>query len=796
MKPKTKKVIVWSLWILGMSPLVIIFGMLILVSFEVFGAMPTFEELENPKSNIASDIYGDNGEIIGTFFIENRSYVQYEDMLSVNPENNLTIEGRTMPPVVAALISTEDLRFHEHSGIDIPALFRVGFKTLLMQNTAQGGGSTITQQLAKNLFPREGVAKGGIIRKMKLATFKFREWVTALKLEYNYTKEEIAAMYLNTVNFGTNAYGIKSASRIFFDKAPNELNVQESALLVAVVNAPSRYSPVYHPEAALKRRNLVLDRMNTSGAISEHLCDSLKNLPIELHYNQISHNSGQVTYFREMLRLTLTAKPPTRNQFNTDWDYEMALKEYNENPVYGWCHKNTKADGTPYNIYRDGLRIYTTINPTMQAYAEEAMRKQMAEEVQPRMDQQVKATGVLFQGIDAEGREKIIRRGMRGSDRFREMRRAGYSDDDIYASFEKPCRMKVFTYNGVKDTIMTPRDSVLHHKQILRASFVAMNPQSGQIKAYVGGPDFRFFKYDMAKQGKRQIGSTVKPFIYTFAIDRLGLTPCTMVPNLPVSIETSAGIWSPKEAGAYNYDGVLHPLYWGLANSRNNYSAWLMKQAKQPEAVADFIHGMGIKSYIYPAYAMCLGAFESNAYEMVSAYSTLANGGVHTSPIFVTRIEDRQGNVISTFVPKSNDAVNKHTAYTMLTMLQKVVTSGTGGRLRWQFGMENVELGGKTGTTNNNRDAWFMCVTPNLVMGSWVGGDEQSVHLNSRGEGSVMALPIVGEFLKMVYEDGTLGVTRQDKFTRPEGWESQDCPWSIAPDSTAVNVIEEDEFFD
>ncbi len=796
MKPKTRKAIVWSLWILGMSPLVIIFGMLILVSFEVFGEMPTFEELENPKSNIASEIYGDNGEIIGTFFIENRSYVQYEDMMSVDPKNNLTIDDRTMPPVVAALISTEDLRFHEHSGIDIPALFRVGFKTLIMQNTAQGGGSTITQQLAKNLFPREGVAESGISRAMKLITFKFREWVTALKLEYNYTKEEIAAMYLNTVGFGTNAYGIKSASRIFFDKAPNELNVQESALLVAVVNAPSRYSPVYHPEAALQRRNLVLDRMNTSGAISAHQCDSLKSLPIELNYSQISHNSGQVTYFREMLRLTLTAKPPTRKQFNTDWDYEMALKEYNENPIYGWCHKNTKADGTPYNIYRDGLRIYTTINPTMQIYAEEAMRKQMAEEVQPRMDQQVKATGVLFQGVDAEGREKIIRRGMRGSDRFREMRKVGFSDDEIYASFEKPCRMKIFTYDGVKDTIMTPRDSVLHHKQILRASFVAMNPQTGQIKAYVGGPDFRFFKYDMAKQGKRQIGSTVKPFIYTFAIDRLGFTPCTMAPNLPVSIETSSGIWSPKEAGAYTYDGVLHPLYWGLANSRNNYSAWLMKQAKQPEAVADFIHGMGIRSYIYPAYAMCLGAFESNVYEMVSAYSTLANGGVHTAPIFVTRIEDRQGNVISTFVPKSNDAVNKHTAYTMLTMLQKVVTSGTGGRLRWQFGMENVELGGKTGTTNNNRDAWFMCVTPNLVMGSWVGGDEQSVHLNSRGEGSVMALPIVGEFLKMVYEDGTLGVTRQDKFTRPEGWESHDCPWSIEPDSTAVNVIDGDEFFD
>ncbi|MBQ3203954.1 MAG: penicillin-binding protein [Alistipes sp.] len=796
MTEKTKKRIIRWVWILGMAPLVLIFTLMILAATGVFGYMPTFEELENPKSNIASEIYGDNGEIIGTFFIENRSYVQYEDLMALDSANNLVIDGRLMPPVVAALISTEDLRFHSHSGIDITSLFRVGLKTIIMRNTAQGGGSTITQQLAKNLFPREGVASGGIARAAKLGMFKIKEWVTALKLEYNYTKEEIAAMYLNTVGYGTNAFGIKSASRIFFDKAPNELNIQEAALLVGVVNAPSRYSPVYHPEAALKRRNLVLKRMETSGALTTEQYDSLKQCPIELRYSQISHNSGQARYFREMLRLTMTAKPPTRKQFLTDWDYEQALKQYNENPIYGWCHKNTKADGTPYNIYRDGLRIYTTINPTMQRYAEEALQKQMATVVQPRMDQQVRATGVLFQDVSKETRDGIIRRGMRNSDRFREMRKAGYTDDEIYASFEKKCRMKIFTFKGERDTIMTPRDSVLHHKQILRASFVAMEPQTGHLKAYVGGPNFRYFKYDMAKQGKRQIGSTVKPFIYTFAIDQLGLTPCTMAPNQPVSIETPAGIWSPKEAGKHEYDGVLHPLYWGLANSRNNYSAWVMKQAKQPETVADFIHNMGISSYIYPAYAMCLGAFESNVFELASAYSTLANEGVHIEPIFVTRIEDRQGNVISSFVPKSNDAVNKYTAYTMLTMLQKVITAGTGGRMNWMFGMNDVEMGGKTGTSNNNRDAWFMCVTPNLVAGSWVGGEDQSVHLNSQGEGSVMALPIVGEFFKMVYDDGTLGVKRTDRFARPEGWEPYDCPKEIIPDAATVGVQEEDEFFD
>ncbi|MBO5686805.1 MAG: penicillin-binding protein, partial [Alistipes sp.] len=332
---------------------------------------------------------------------------------------------------------------------------------------------------------------------------------------------------------------------------------------------------------------------------------------------------------------------------------------------------------------------------------------------------------------------------------------------------------------------------------IMRASLVAMDPRSGHVKAYVGGPNFRYFKYDMAKQGKRQIGSTVKPFIYTFAIDQLGLNPCAMAPNLPVSIETPAGIWSPKEAGNVEYDGVLHPLYWGLANSRNNYSAWIMKQAKQPETVADFLHNMGIRSYIYPAYALCLGAFESNVFELVSTYSTFVNEGVHIDPIFVTRIEDRQGNLISSFIPQSQDAVNKHTAYTMLTMLQRVITAGTGGRLAWQFGMENMDIGGKTGTSNENRDAWFMCVTPTLVAGSWVGGEDQSVHLRAQGEGSVMALPIVGEFLKRSYDDPRLGLSRSAKFSRPEGWVAYDCPKEMMPEEGVTQQqTEPDEFFD
>ena len=794
---RDKRKVIKLMWAAVMTPIILLFVMLFLAAVGAFGYMPTFEELENPKSNLATEIYGDNGHVIGTFFVQNRSYVQYEELFPEDSTLHISLDGHVVPPVVAALIATEDERFRSHSGIDIPSLFRVGVKTIVLRDQSQGGGSTITQQLAKNLFPRDTVQnRGKIGRTMNLVQAKFKEWITAIKLEHNYTKEEIAAMYLNTVAYGSNAYGIKSASSTFFGKAPHELNIQEAAMLVGVVNAPTRYSPVRNPESALTRRNLVINRMRKVGAITKSECDSLTALPISLNYKPISHNEGEATYFREMLRNVMNAKRPTRRQFLTDWDYEQAVKEYDENPLYGWCLKNVKADGTPYNIYRDGLRIYTTINPTMQRYAEEAMQKQMESVIQPRMDRQVKATGVLFQDITPEEKEAIIKRAMKNSDRYREMKKAGVEENDIFASFGVKCKMRVFTFKGERDTVMSPRDSILHHKRIMRASLVAMDPRSGHVKAYVGGPNFRYFKYDMAKQGKRQIGSTVKPFIYTFAIDQLGLTPCTYAPNLPVSIETPAGIWSPKEAGKVEYDGVQHPLYWGLANSRNNYSAWIMKQAKQPETVADFLHNMGIKSYIYPAYALCLGAFESNVFELVSAYSTFVNEGVHIDPIFVTRIEDRQGNLISSFIPQSQDAINKYTAYTMLTMLERVITAGTGGRMVWQFGMDNMDIGGKTGTSNENRDAWFMCVTPNLVAGSWVGGEDQSVHLTSAGEGSVMALPIVGEFLKRSFDDPRLGLSRNAKFSRPEGWENYDCPKELEGEIENVQQNTSDEFFD
>ena len=788
------KMIKW-IWCVALAPFAFVGVLLLLTALGVFGRMPSFEELENPRSNLATEIYSEDGKVIGTFFVQNRSYVQYADLFPSDSTLRIRLDGYEVPPIVAALISTEDIRFRGHSGIDIPSLARVAVKTLLMQNTSQGGGSTITQQLAKNLFPRDTARnRGAVVRKAKLVTAMLKEWITALKLEYNYTKEEIAAMYLNTVEFGSNAYGIKSAAHTFFNKEPDELNVQEAAVLVGVVNAPTRYSPVRNPDNALARRNLVLSRMEEAGALTRRQRDSIAALPIVLNYRPVSHNEGSATYFREMLRLVMNAERPKRSQFYNEWDYDQAVKEYDENPLYGWCLKNRKADGTPYNIYRDGLKIYTTINSVMQSYAEQAVQRQMEKEIQPKMDAQYRSTKTLFIGADREERERIMRHAVRYSDRYREMKNAGASEKQIQAAFDKPCDMKVFTYKGERDTLMTPRDSILHHKRIMRAAMVALDPRTGFVKAYVGGPNFRYFKYDMAKQGKRQIGSTIKPFVYTFAIDHLGMTPCTMVPNLPTTIETANGTaWSPKEAGNVEYDGELHPLSWGLARSRNNYSAWIMKQAKQPAAVADFIHNMGIRSYIDPVPALALGSSESNVFELVSAFSTFANQGVHTDAIFVTRIEDRQGNLIASVIPQSQDAISERTAYTMLTMLQGVVNAGTAGRLKWQFGFNDVEIGGKTGTSNQNRDAWFMCVAPKLVAGAWVGGEDQSVHFVRGGEGSVMALPIVGDFMKRVYDDGCFGIGRGDQFLRPAMMPRYDCDEEVDPGKP--DTSDEDDFF-
>ena len=780
---QTPKAVRWF-WIILCAPVALILLLLLLTRLGVFGKLPTFEELENPKSNLATEIYSDDGEMIGSFFIQNRSYVDYNEL---------------SPALVAALISTEDMRFYSHSGIDFISLARVAVKTLALGNRRQGGGSTITQQLAKNLYPRDtAVYNNPISKGSKLVISKLKEWITAVMLEYNYTKEEIITMYLNTVPYGSNAYGIKSAARTFFNKLPSELNVQEAAMLVGVVNAPTRYSPRSNPDRALARRNTVISRMREKGYLTRAQRDSIQALPIELDFRPISHNAGTGTYFREMLRMVMTSGKPSRESFGPgaagDWDYRQAVEQWESNPLYSWCDKNVKANGQPYDLYRDGLKIYTTVNATMQRYAEQAVWEQMGETVQPMMDRVTKARGSVFSDISKDEREAIMRRAKKNSDRYRQMKRAGATDAEIDKAFATPVPMRVFSYKGDRDTVMSPDDSLMYYKKFLRASFMAVDPSNGYVKAYVGGTSYRYFKYDMAKQGRRQVGSTIKPFVYTFAIEQLDLTPCTQVPNLPVTIETDNEPWSPREASKVVYDGEWKPLRWGLANSRNNYSAWIMKQARQPQAVADFIHKFGIRSYIDPVYALCLGTSDFSLFELVGAYGTFANRGVHVDPIFVTRIEDRHGNVLANFTSPSQDAISEQSAYTMLGMLKRVVNAGTAGRIR-ALGLK-ADMGGKTGTSQKNSDAWFVGVTPKLVAGAWVGGEDRSIHLSSGGEGSRIALPIFANFMKKVYGDSKLGITEKDQFPIPVNAVSYDCDESAEPAAALPSSGGGDEFFD
>lgn len=767
-------------WCIVGAPFAILGTLLLLIGLGAFGKLPTFEELENPRSNLATEVISADGKNLGNFFIENRSYVDY---------------GELSPNLVAALIATEDSRFYTHSGIDFLGLARVGFKTVLLGDKGQGGGSTISQQLAKNLYPRDTVNSSGIAKAGKLVVAKLKEWITAVMLEHNYTKEEIVAMYLNTVEYGSNAYGIKSASATFFNKTPVELAPEEAAMLVGVVNAPSRYSPKRNPERALQRRNTVIERMGGAGFLTKAEVRELTAKPITLDYHPVSHNEGTATYFREMLRLYMTSSEPVRKSFTTDWDYDQEMKRWQNDPLYGWCNKNAKADGTPYNLYKDGLKIYTTVNSKMQKYAEEAVQEHMSKGVQPLFDQQRKRYNSIFYNINKSEIEGIMTRSILQSDRGRAMREGGMSKEQILKEFDKPVAMSVFSYRGDRDTTLSPRDSILYMKSFLRTGFVAMDPATGYVTAYVGGTNFRNFKYDMARQGKRQVGSAIKPFIYTFAFDMLGYNPCTLAPNSPVTIETPQGPWSPKEAGSVAQEGELRPLYWGLANSRNNYSAWIMKQT-QPQAVADMIHKIGVSSHIDPVYALCLGTPQVSVFEMAGAFSTFANRGVHTEPFFVTRIEDRQGNVLASFSPQTHDAISEQTAYTMLGMLKRVVSGGTAGRLGYYYKLSG-DIGGKTGTTNNSADAWFMGVTPHVVAGTWVGGEDPATHLISGSDGSRVALPIFGLFMQKVYADKTLGISMSDRFMEPIGVVKYECDPQDASGTLSAIGSEAggDEFF-
>ena len=767
----------WGLLAVALIAIVVVF---VSISKGWIGYMPPVEELENPNYKFATEVFSEDGKVLGTFSMEknNRVYSSYADL---------------SPNIIHALIATEDVRFAEHSGIDAKALFRAIVKRGLLLQKSAGGGSTISQQLAKQLFT-EKVASNTMQRLLQ----KPIEWVIAVKLERYYTKEEILTMYLNKFDFLNNAVGIKTAASTYFGCEPKDLKIEQAAMLVGMCQNPSRYNPVSRNpkirENALGRRNVVLRQMEKAGYISDAECDSLQALPLKLAYTRVDHKEGLATYFREYLRGVMTAKKPVKSEYR-GWQmqkyYEDSLS-WETNPLYGWCRKNTKANGAQYDLYRDGLKIYTTINATMQKYAEKAVWAQMGGNVQPMMDRVLKGRRSIFSNLSKEEEQAIINRAMRNSDRYRMLKKEGATEKEIQQAFDTPVKMRVFSYKGDRDTTMTPRDSLYYYKRFLRASLMALDPSNGYVKAYVGGPSFRYFKYDMVKQGKRQIGSTIKPFVYTFAIEQLGLTPCTPVPNLPVTIETYNEPWSPREASKVVYDGNPRPLRWGLANSRNNYSAWIMKQARQPEAVAEFIHKFGIHSYVDPVPALCVGTSDFSLFELVGAYGTFANRGVHIDPIFVTRIEDRHGNVLANFTAPAQDAISEQTAYTMLGMLKNVINAGTAGRIR-ALGI-TADMGGKTGTTQNNSDAWFVGVTPKLVAGVWVGGEDRSIHLSSGGEGSRIALPIFADFIKRVYNEPKLGITQKDQFPIPVGAVSYDCDESDV--HSPASQMRDDEFFD
>ena len=746
----------FQLWFWGLFSFfwVLFISLFVFIGLEFFGPLPSFEELENPKSNLASEVFSEDHIVLGSYYVQYRTFVDFEDL---------------SPNLVKALIATEDIRFYKHSGVDARGLARVMVKTIILRQQKSGGGSTITQQLAKNLFPRDTVVyRSTVARKSNLVVTKFKEWITAVKLERNYTKNEIMAMYLNTVAFGSNAYGIRSASKTFFNTTPDSLTVEQAALLVGVVNAPTRYSPVRNPENALARRNFVISQMGKYGFITQYEKDSISAMPIELNFRVQDHNVGLATYFRESLRLMLSAREPDPRRYFSYSQFREDSIQWANNPLYGWCNKNLKPDGTPYNLYRDGLKIYTTINSRMQQYAEEAVEEHLGKFLQVEFDKEQKARRyrLFHDDLSDEQIDAIISQAMRQTDRYRVLRNRGASRDSINRHFNTKIPMTIFTWKGDRDTLMSPLDSIKHYKRHLRAGFMAMDPKTGYVKAWVGGPNYRHFKYDQVRQGKRQVGSTIKPFLYTLAMQE-GYSPCQVVPNVPQTFEVNDTIWTPRNSGSTKYDGQMVTLKWGLANSVNNISAWLMKQFN-PRALVEVTRRMGISSRIDPVVSVFLGTSEFSVYEMVGAYGTYANRGVHIEPMLVTRIEDKNGNVLATFHPQRNEAISEQTAYLMLNLMEGVVNQGTGGRIRWLYNLHGP-IAGKTGTTQNHSDGWFMGVVPNLVAGAWVGAEDRSVRFQTigMGQGANMALPIYALFLKKVFNDNRLGVSPTDQWDKP-----------------------------
>ena len=718
------------------------------------GYMPPVEDLENPNYKFATEVFSEDGIVLGTitYSKENRVFVGYNDL---------------SPNIINALIATEDVRFAEHSGIDAYALTRAVVKRgILMQKNA-GGGSTITQQLSKQLYSPSAD------NVMERLFQKPIEWVIAVKLERYYTKEEILTMYLNKFDFLNNAVGIKTAAFTYFGCEPKDLKIEEAATLVGMCKNPSLYNPVRYNERSRGRRNVVLDQMRKAGYITEAERDSLQALPLKLKYNRVDHKEGLATYFREYLRGVLTAKKPDKANYR-GWQmqkyYEDSL-DWETNPLYGWCEKNTKKDGTKYNLYTDGLKIYTTLDSRMQQYAEDAVTEHL-KELQGYFFKEkkgAKKAPYTFR-LTQEQVDEILGRAMRLSDRYRIMKKAGATEAEIKKAFDTPEEMSVFSWEGEKDTIMTPMDSIRYYKFFLRAGFMSMDPRSGHVKAYVGGPNYHYFQYDMAMVGRRQVGSTIKPFLYTLAMEN-GFSPCDEVRHVEYTlIDENGKPWTPRNANK-KLIGDMVTVKWGLANSDNWITAYLMSKLN-PYNLKRLIHTFGVRNRdIVPSVSLCLGPCEISVGEMVSAYTAFPNKGIRVAPLFVTRIEDNDGNVLVTFAPEMQEVISVSSAYKMLVMLRAVVNEGTGGRVR-RLGVK-ADMGGKTGTTNYNADGWFMGFTPSLVSGCWVGGEDRDIHFDTmlHGQGASMALPIWTKYMVKVLGDKSLGYDENETFQLPEGYD-------------------------
>ena len=719
------------------------------------GYMPPVEDLQNPISRFATQIYSSDGKVIGTwnFNRENRICVPYSDL---------------SPYLVKALVATEDVRFYDHSGIDFIALSRAIVKRGLLGQTSAGGGSTITQQLAKQLYSD---AAGSTLERLLQKPI---EWVIAVKLERNYTKEEIIALYLNYFDFLHNAVGIKTASTTYFYKDPKNLTLEEAATLIGLCKNPSLFNPVRYPERCRERRNVVLDQMRKAGYITDEQYEKSCALPIALNFHRNDHKDGTAPYLREFLRVYMSAERPDRSKYPS-WNkrqYVLDSIAWDTDPLYGWCNKNFKKDGTPYNLNADGLKVYTTIDSRMQRYAEEAVYGHVARYLQPEFfkENKGKPNAPFTSQLTKKQVNQIMERAVLQSERYRILKANGASDEEIHKSFHTPTDMSIFTYHGDVDTTMTPIDSIRYVKSFLRAGFMSMDPVTGAVKAYVGGLDYTHFMYDMVTGGRRQVGSTIKPFLYSLAMEN-GFSPCDLAPNVQHTYMVAGKPWTPRNT-SHKRAGEMVTLKWGLAQSSNWISAYLMSKLS-PQQFVQLLHDYGINNPdIHPSMSLCLGPCEMTVAEMVSAYTTFANHGIRTAPMFVSRIEDNEGNVITNFQPRMNEVISEESANKMLVLLKGVVDGGTAGRLRYKYNFTG-EIGGKTGTTNRNSDAWFMGFTPQLVSGCWEGGDDRDIHFDSMrmGQGATMALPIWAYFMKKVYRDKTLPYDPNAKFDLPEGFD-------------------------